>query len=142
MKKTPHKKNLYPKFYQLKTRWKDNDIYGHVNNVVYYEYFDTAVNLWLIENNLLDLKKGQIVGYIVESGCNYFSPISHPAEIVIGIKVSKIGKSSVNYNCAIFKNDNTISSAQGFFTHVYVDRIKQISVPISEAFKKKLEKIF
>ena len=141
MRKIPHKKTDYLKFYNIKTRWKDNDIYGHVNNVVYYEYFDTAVNLWLIENDLLDLKKGEYVGYIVESGCNYFSPISHPCEMFIGIKASKIGSSSVSYNCAIFKNSEFQASAQGFFTHVYVNRIKQNSVPISEVFRKKLKKI-
>ena len=141
MKKIPDKRNNYLKFYKLNTRWKDNDIYGHVNNVVYYEYFDTSVNLWLIENNLLNLQEARYVGYIVESGCNYFSPISHPSEIFIGIKASKVGNSSVTYKCAVFKDSLDECSAQGFFTHVYVDRKKEISKPISLRFREKLKLI-
>ena len=81
MKINPHKKIEYPCFYKLKTRWKDNDVYGHINNVIYYEYFDTAVNLWLIENDLLNFKSGKNIGFIVKSGCDFISPISHPSNI-------------------------------------------------------------
>ena len=94
MKINPHKKLDYSCFYHMKTRWKDNDVYGHVNNVIYYEYFDTAVNLWLIENDILNFKSGEIIGFIVKSGCDYISPISHPSNISIGICASAIGTSS------------------------------------------------
>ena len=139
MKVNPHLKQDYPFFYKLSTRWKDNDVYGHVNNVVYYEYFDTAVNRWLIENGLLDYKNGEQIGYIVQSGCNYFSPISHPSNIDAGIRVGKIGNSSVIYEVGIFLEDSKLASAQGYFTHVYVQRSTQKSTRLSEDFIKKLK---
>ena len=142
MKINPHKKLEYSSFYQMKTRWKDNDVYGHVNNVIYYEYFDTAVNLWLIENDLLNFKSGERIGFIVKSGCDYISPISHPSHISIGICASAIGTSSVTYKSAVFKDDNEFASAQGFFTHVYVNRNTQKSWPISKEFRQKLNHIF
>ena len=126
----------------MKTRWKDNDVYGHVNNVIYYEYFDTAVNLWLIENDILNFKSGEIIGFIVKSGCDYISPISHPSNISIGICASAIGTSSVTYKSAVFKDGEEFASAQGFFTHVYVRRKTQKSCPISIEFRQKLNDIF
>ena len=142
MKINPHKKLDYSCFYQMKTRWKDNDVYGHVNNVIYYEYFDTAVNLWLIENDILNFKSGEIIGFIVKSGCDYISPISHPSNISIGICASAIGTSSVTYKSAVFKDSEESASAQGFFTHVYVSRKTQKSCPISIEFRQKLNDIF
>ena len=142
MKINPHKKLDYSYFYKIKTRWKDNDVYGHINNVIYYEYFDTAVNLWLIENNLLNFKSGKNIGFIVKSGCDFISPISHPSSLQIGIAASAIGNSSVTYKSAVFKDDENFASAQGFFTHVYVDRATQKSSPISKEFREKLNNIF
>ena len=142
MKINPNKRLEYSCFYQMKTRWKDNDVYGHVNNVIYYEYFDTAVNLWLIENDLLNFKSGERIGFIVKSGCDYISPISHPSNISIGICVSAIGTSSVTYKSAVFRDDGEFASAQGFFTHVYVDRANQKASPISKEFREKLNDIF
>ena len=142
MKINPHKKIYYTCFYNLKTRWKDNDVYGHVNNVIYYEYFDTAVNLWLIENDLLNFQSGQNVGFIVKSGCDFISPISHPSSLSIGISASYIGTSSVTYKSAVFKDNDELASAQGFFVHVYVDRTTQKPSPISNEFRKKLNNIF
>ena len=142
MKINPHKKIEYSCFYKLNTRWKDNDVYGHVNNVIYYEYFDTAVNLWLIENELLNFKSGINVGYIVKSGCDFISPISHPSSLEIGIRASAIGNSSVTYKSAVFRNNDDFASAQGFFTHVYVNRTTQKASPISKDFRKKLNDIF
>ncbi|MAJ14676.1 MAG: thioesterase [SAR116 cluster bacterium] len=141
MKIIPHKKSNYSCFYNLSTRWKDNDVYGHVNNVVYYEYFDTAVNMWLIENNLLDFKNGEIVGFIVKSGCDFISPISHPSNLCVGISASSIGTSSVTYRAAVFKINDETASAQGFFTHVYVNRVKQKASPIPQKFRDKLQRI-
>ena len=142
MKINPHKKLVYSCFYKLKTRWKDNDVYGHINNVIYYEYFDTAVNLWLIENDLLDFKTGKNIGFIVKSGCDFISPISHPSSLSIGISASYIGTSSVTYNSAVFRDNDELASAQGFFVHVYVDRTTQKPSPISNEFRKKLNNIF
>ena len=139
MKKKPNKREDYPFYYSLSTRWRDNDVYGHINNVIYYEYFDTAVNKWLIENDLLDFKYGDKIGYIVSSGCDYFSPISHPSEVFAGIRVGKIGNSSVIYEVGIFLEGSELASAQGYFTHVYVDRKTQKSMKISENFIKKLK---
>ena len=136
MKINPHKKIEYPCFYKLKTRWKDNDVYGHINNVIYYEYYDTAVNLWLIENDLLNFKSGKNIGFIVKSGCDIISPISHPSNLIIGIGASSIGTSSVTYKSAVFKENGEFASAQGFFTHVYVDRTTQKASPISEEFRE------
>ena len=138
MREYPDLKRDYAFFYKISTRWKDNDVYGHVNNVVYYEYFDTAVNKWLIENQLLDYKNGDQIGYIVQSGCSYFSPISHPSDLKVGIKVSKIGKSSVVYGVGIFLEKNDSASAQGYFTHVYVSRKSQKSIKLKNDFKTKL----
>ena len=141
MRAIPHLKKDYPFFYNINTRWKDNDVYGHVNNVVYYEYFDTAVNKWLIENDLLDYKSGERVGYIVQSGCNYFSPISHPSDLEVGIRVSRIGNSSVIYEIAIFLKKNENASAQGYFTHVYVSRKTQKPFLLDTNFKLKLKSL-
>ena len=141
MKINPHKKIDYSCFYKLNTRWKDNDVYGHINNVIYYEYFDTAVNLWLIENNLLNFKSGKNVGFIVKSGCDFISPISHPSSLEIWISASAIGTSSVTYKSAVFRNNDNFASAQGFFTHVYVNRSTQKASPISKDFRLKLKDI-
>ena len=141
MRVIPHLKKDYPFFYTINTRWKDNDVYGHVNNVVYYEYFDTAVNKWLIENDLLDYKSGERIGYIVQSGCNYFSPISHPSDLAVGIRVSRIGNSSVIYEIAIFLEKNENASAQGYFTHVYVSRKTQKPFLLDTNFKLKLKSL-
>ena len=142
MRQVPSIREDYLYFEQLNTRWRDNDVYGHVNNVIYYEYFDTAVNLWLIENDLLNFKSGERIGFIVKSGCDYISPISHPSNISIGICASAIGTSSVTYKSAVFKDDNEFASAQGFFTHVYVNRNTQKSWPMSKEFRQKLNDIF
>ncbi len=141
MKIKPHHIKEYSHFYNMSTRWKDNDVYSHINNVVYYEYFDTAVNTWLIENKLLDYKNGDQIGYIVQSGCNYFSPISHPCELVVGIRVSSIGNSSVKYEAAVFKKGTNIAAAQGFFTHVYVNRKTQKSSKLPPNFRELLRNL-
>ena len=142
MRQNPTNRSDYNHFSKMNTRWNDNDIYGHLNNVIYYEYFDTAVNLWLIENDLLNFKSGKNIGFIVESGCDFISPISHPSNLIIGIGASKIGTSSVTYKSAVFKENDEFASAQGFFTHVYVNRDTQKASPISKEFREKLNKIF
>ena len=126
----------------MNTRWNDNDIYGHLNNVIYYELFDTAVNKWLIKNNLIDIKNGSNIGLIVQSGCNYFSSFKYPEDIDAGIRVTKIGNSSVRYEVGLFKPNDDLASADGFFIHVYVDRISNKPKNLDYEFKKKLDTIY
>ena len=126
----------------MSTRWNDNDIYGHLNNVIYYELFDTAVNKWLINNNLIDIKNGDIIGLIVQSGCNYFSSFEYPEEIDAGIRVTKIGNSSIRYEVGLFKPNDDMASADGFFIHVYVDRVNNKPISLDYEFKKKLDTIY
>ena len=126
----------------MNTRWNDNDIYGHLNNVIYYELFDTAVNKWLIKNNLIDIKNGSNIGLIVQSGCNYFSSFKYPEDIDAGIRITKIGNSSVRYEVGLFKPNDDLASAHGFFIHVYVDRISNKPINLDYEFKKKLDTIY
>ena len=142
MKKEASNRSEYNFFCKLSTRWNDNDIYGHMNNIIYYALFDTAVNKWLIKNNLIDIKDGQNIGLIVQSGCNYFSSFQYPENIDAGIRVTKIGTSSVRYEVGLFKEKNQISSADGFFVHVYVDRKTNNPTPLNYHFKKTLDTIF
>ena len=114
----------------IPTRWMDNDVYGHVNNVVYYSYFDTAVNQFLIERGVLDIHKGEVVGFVVDSGCAYFSSISFPDTVHAGIRVAKLGNSSVRYEIALYRNDDLLPCAAGHFVHVYVERSSNQAVPI------------
>ena len=125
-------KSDYKYFYPIVTRWMDNDIYGHINNVNYYSYFDTTVNQYLIDKGKLDIKKGLVVGFVVHSSCDYLNPISHPEKIEAGLVVKKIGNSSVTYGIGIFKEDEDKVSAYGEFVHVFVNRSnnKFFSIPL------------
>jgi len=131
----------FPHFLSIPTRWMDNDVYGHVNNVVYYSFFDTAVNQFLIERGVLDIHKGEVVGFVVDSGCSYFSSISFPDTIHAGIRVAKLGNSSVRYEIGIYRNDEQAPAAVGHFVHVYVERSSNRSVPIPENVRSVLEQI-
>ena len=142
MQKNPTNRGDYNYFFKMNTRWNDNDIYGHLNNVIYYELFDTAVNKWLIKNNLIDIKKGNNIGLIVQSGCNYFSSFKYPEDIDAGIRVTKIGNSSVRYEVGLFKQNDDLASADGFFIHVYVDRVSNKPINLDYEFKKKLDTIY
>jgi acyl-CoA thioester hydrolase len=142
LKKKPSHISEYNYFCQLSTRWNDNDIYGHMNNIIYYALFDTAVNKWLIKNKLIDIKNGQNIGLIVQSGCNYFSSFEYPENINAGIRVTKIGKSSVRYEVGLFKEKEELSSADGFFIHVYVDRKTNKPIALDYNFKNTLDTIF
>ena len=142
MKKEPSNRSDYNFFTKLSTRWNDNDIYGHMNNIIYYALFDTAVNKWLIKNNLIDIKNGKNICLIVKSGCNYFSSFQYPEDIDAGIRVTKIGTSSVRYEVGLFREKDQISSADGFFVHVYVDRKTNNPSPLNYDFKKILDTIF
>ncbi len=116
-------RSAYRAFRAIGTRWSDNDLYGHVNNVVYYSWFDTAVNGLLIERGALDIHAGRVIGLVVETQCNYFSPLAFPEPVVAGIRVAHVGASSVRYEVALFAGDERQPcAAKGHFVHVYVDR--------------------
>lgn len=120
----------YRHFLPIVTRWMDNDVYGHVNNVVYYAYFDTVVNRYLIERGALDIHAGTTIGLVVETHCRYFAPISFPDVVHAGLRVARIGTSSVRYEIGLFGNDSATAAAEGHFVHVYVDRESRRPVPL------------
>jgi acyl-CoA thioester hydrolase len=122
-------------FRAIPTRWHDNDAFGHVNNVVYYGWFDTAVNAWLIENGFLDLAGSDVVGLVVETGCTYFESVAFPETVEAGIAVERLGNSSVTYRIGIFRQGGEQAAAQGRFTHVYVERASQKPVPIPASLR-------
>ena len=128
-------------FLAIPTRWMDNDVYGHVNNVQYYSYFDTAVNQFLIERGVLDIHKGDVVGFVVDSGCSYFSPVAFPDTVHVGIRVAKLGNSSVRYEIGIYRNDEQAPAAVGHFVHVYVERSSNRAVAIPAPVRSVLETI-
>jgi acyl-CoA thioester hydrolase len=138
-KLSPPSRTDFVAFEDVQSRWMDNDAYGHINNAVYYSFFDTAVNRYLIERNVLDVLKSEIIGLVIETQCKYFSPIVFPDLIHVGMKVTHLGTSSVKYEVAIFKNDDDIASALGHFVHVYVDRKSNKSTPIPQNVRTVLQ---
>lgn len=131
----------YKHFLPLQTRWADNDVYGHINNVAYYGYFDTIVNGYLISAGALDIHKGAVIGLVVETGCKYFAPLEFPQKLDGALRVARIGNSSVRYELAIFKSGEEKPAAEGHFVHVYVDRATRRPAPLPEALRRALEKI-
>lgn len=125
----------------LTTRWLDNDVYGHMNNVVHYSLFDTAVNSWLIGEGVLDIRAGAQIGLVVETGCRYFAEMAFPDTVTAGIRVAHLGNSSVRYEVGLFRNDEGEAAAEGHFVHVYVDRRTRKSMPLSPALRAALERI-
>lgn len=137
----PRGRDEYRWFMTIATRWADNDAYGHVNNTVYYEWFDTAVNRWLVDQGLLDIAAGDPIGLVVETGCSYFAPLSFPGEVEVGIALERLGSSSVTYRIGVFGADQAEASAQGHFTHVYVGRDSRRPVPLPDAWRARLESL-
>jgi acyl-CoA thioester hydrolase len=135
----PEPRSAYPAFRSIGTRWMDNDAYGHVNNVVYYSWFDTAVNAYLIEHGVLDIHHGQAIGLVVETQCNYFSPLAFPQTVDAGLRVARLGLSSVRYEVALFAQNQDLCAARGHFVHVYVDRVSRRPVSLPEPLKQLLE---
>ena len=131
----------YKVFYPIDTRWADNDIYGHVNNVIYYAYFDSPANRSLIEEGGLDINDGRIVGYVVSSGCDYHAPVASPQQLEAGLRVDRLGSSSVQYGIAVFERGQPEAAAHGYFVHVFVEREANRSVPVPPALRQALEKI-
>jgi acyl-CoA thioester hydrolase len=134
-------RGAYPVWREIATRWADNDAYGHVNNVVHYGWFDTAVNAWLIENGLLDIAHGDPIGLVVETGCRYAGALAYPEPVEIGLGVERLGGSSVTYRLGVFAKGVDAAAAEGHFTHVYVGRENRRPVALPEAMRAKLETI-
>ena len=134
----PHRRAEYLHELPITTRWSDNDAYGHVNNVVYYSYFDTVVNTWLISRGLLDVERSPVIGLVVETGCQYFAPLTYPETVTAALRVGHLGRSSVRYEIALFGSGDT-AAAQGHFVHVYVDRATRRPVSLPEHLRAALE---
>lgn len=126
---------------EIGTRWADNDAYGHVNNVVYYSWFDTAVNAWLVEAGLLDIQSGDPIGLVVETGCRYARPLAFPEAVEVGLAVSALGRSSVTYQLGVFAKGSEEAAAEGHFTHVYVGRASRRPAELPAAWRAALESI-
>jgi acyl-CoA thioester hydrolase len=136
-----HKRAQYRHFLPIQTRWSDNDAYGHVNNVVYYSWFDTVVNEYLIASGALDIQTSTIVGLVVETQCNYFSELAFPQRVDAGMRVAHAGRSSVRYELALFGADADAASAQGHFVHVYVDRASRRPAPLPPPLRAAVERL-
>ena len=131
----------YPHFLALPTRWMDNDVYGHVNNALYYAFFDTAINQYLITAGGLDITHGKVIAFAAESHCRYLEALAFPEVLEVGLCVGKLGNSSVRYELAIFKLGETLAAAAGFFVHVFVDRETQRPVPMPTSIRMALERL-
>ncbi|WP_459614950.1 acyl-CoA thioesterase [Bordetella sp. 2513F-2] len=125
----------FPHLATIPTRWMDNDVYGHVNNVTYYSYFDTAVNQFLVGHGVLDIAQSPVIGLVAETGCTYFQPIAFPDVVEVGLRVAHLGRSSVRYEIALFRQGDPAVRAAGHFVHVYVDRATGRPVPMPEAVR-------
>jgi acyl-CoA thioester hydrolase len=131
----PQPRAAYAAWRPITTRWMDNDVYGHVNNVVYYSFFDTAVNGLLMDAGVLDIHHGEVIGLVVETQCNYFAPIAFPQPVTAGVRVAQLGRSSVRYEIGLYAGDALESAAAGHFVHVYVDRATRRPVPLPEPLR-------
>ena len=138
MKIEARQRDQYPFIFPIQTRWADNDMYGHVNNVTYYSYFDTAANALLIQHADFDIRNSEIIGLVVESQCQFLQELSYPEIIEVGVAIAKLGNSSLRYDLAIFKQNQNHASAQGHFVHVFVDRQTRKSTSISTEIRDAL----
>ena len=137
----PEQRTAYHYFRRIPTRWMDNDVYGHVNNVVYYSYFDTVVNAYLVQEGGLDIESGAVIGLCVESQCRFLAPVVFPDVLDAGLRVSKIGRSSVRYEVGIFRAGQPSAAAQGHFVHVFVDRETRRPVDLPERMRAALTRL-
>ena len=138
-KPQPEPRSAYKAFRTISTRWMDNDAYGHVNNVVYYSWFDTVVNAHLIEQGALDIRHGETIGLVIETQCNYFAPVEFPQTVEAGLRVARIGRSSVRYEVGLFVQGEPMTAAKGHFIHVYVDRAERRPTDLPPKLKTVLE---
>jgi acyl-CoA thioester hydrolase len=137
----PDTREDYAHFVQITTRWMDNDVYRHVNNVVYYSFFDTAVNQYMLEQGVLDFESSATVSLVVDTGCTFFAPIRFPDRVHCGLRVVHIGTSSVRYEIGVFRNDEQRTAARGHFVHVSCDRETQAPVPMPAALRAALKRL-
>jgi acyl-CoA thioester hydrolase len=140
-KPEPPQRAAYPHFLTIPTRWMDNDVYGHINNVVYYSFFDTVVNQYLAAAGGLAIETSPVIGLVVETLCRYFKPVAFPETVEAGLRVGRLGNSSVRYEIAIFRAGDATAAAAGHFVHVYVDRATRRPVPVPEAMRRALTRI-
>jgi acyl-CoA thioester hydrolase len=141
MRPEAKKRSDFKHFHTITTRWMDNDAYGHVNNVVYYSWFDTVVNQFLITKDVLDIEHSKVIGLVIETQCNYFASVAFPDRVTAGLRVTKLGNSSVRYEVGIFREDEESAAAQGHFVHVYVDRESRRPASIPDGMRKLLQSI-
>lgn len=134
-------RSAYRHWTPISTRWHDNDAYGHINNTVYYAWFDTAVNAWLVEAGLLDIAQGDPIGLVVETGCRYAAPLAFPVPVEIGLGIARLGRSSVTYHLGVFASGAQRATAEGHFTHVYVGRASRRPAPLPEAWRAQMERL-
>ena len=138
--KTPPNRRIdYLHFFPITSRWADNDAYGHVNNVVYYSWFDTVVNALLIDRAALDIEGSPVIALVIETGCHYFSSIAFPQRVTAALRVASLGRSSIRYEIGIFCDDEPTAAAQGFLVHVTVDRMSRRPVDIPDAMRTALQ---
>ena len=138
-RQTPVSRDTFKVFCPIQTRWEDNDVYGHVNNVVYYSWFDTVVTQYLIEQGVLDIERSPVIGLVVETQCNYFAPLAFPQTIEAGIRVAHRGSSSVRYEVGLFAQGEALTAARGHFVHVYVNKETRRPQPLPTQFIQVLE---
>ena len=131
----------YPHFSSIATRWNDNDVYGHVNNVQYYSYFDTVINAYLIQSGALDVISGPLIGVCAESHCKYLTELSFPETVEAGLRVEHLGRSSARYGIGLFRAGNAQAAAEGWFVHVFVDRLTRRPAPLTAELRKALEQL-
>jgi len=134
-------RSAYPHILDIPTRWMDNDVYGHVNNVVYYSYFDTVVNRYLIDQGVLDIAASPVIGLVVETACNYFAPLAFPDRVEAGLRVARLGTNSVRYEIGLFRAGDPTPAAAGHFVHVYVDRETRRPVPLPAPLREALARV-
>ena len=141
MDRDPPVRADYRVFYAVPSRWHDNDIYGHINNVAYYSYFDSAANLFLIREGGLDIARSEVIGLVVESRCEYHAPLAYPATLLAGVRVDKLGTRAVTYGIAIFGETDSRAAAHGHFVHVFVHRPTHLPVPIPPRLREALARL-
>jgi acyl-CoA thioester hydrolase len=140
-RRPPATRGEFAHFLPLPTRWMDNDAYGHVNNVVYYSFFDTAVNRFLIDRGVLRIDASPVIGLVVETGCRYHRPLAFPDTVEVGVRVAHLGTSSVRYELGVFREGDETAAAEGHFVHVYVDRDTRTPTPLPADLRAALESI-
>ncbi|WP_316862091.1 thioesterase family protein [uncultured Cohaesibacter sp.] len=141
MRKAPDHRRDYVEFMELQTRWSDNDVFGHINNMVYYSLFDTAISSWLVNNGILNLHKDRQVSVIAQNGCTYFSEVAFPDKLTAGLRICHIGHSSVRYELGLFRNEEENASAEGHFVHVYLNALTRKPEVIGEPLRVVLSRL-